>query len=90
MQPDLVMESTIFKFLDTDHDEADRAAGRKIGCPVLAIWGGGRAVGTDGTHQQWEAFGTNRVGHKACFDLGSARDIRERYYSCNQSEYPIA
>ena len=24
---------------DLAHDEADRAAGKKIGCPVLALWG---------------------------------------------------
>ncbi len=24
---------------DLEHDEADRAAGKKIGCPVLALWG---------------------------------------------------
>jgi haloacetate dehalogenase len=26
---------------DLAHDEADRAAGKKIGCPVLALWGSG-------------------------------------------------
>jgi haloacetate dehalogenase len=26
---------------DLDNDEADRAAGKKIGCPVLALWGSG-------------------------------------------------
>ncbi|MCG8694323.1 MAG: alpha/beta hydrolase, partial [Minwuiales bacterium] len=25
--------------VDMDHDRADRAAGRKIGCPVLLVWG---------------------------------------------------
>ena len=24
---------------DLEHDEADRAAAKKIGCPVLALWG---------------------------------------------------
>jgi haloacetate dehalogenase len=28
---------------DLAHDEADRAAGKKITCPMLAIWGGARA-----------------------------------------------
>lgn len=32
--------------IDRDLDEADRQAGRRIGCPTLAIWGGGRAIGT--------------------------------------------
>jgi len=26
-------------FVDRLHDEADRAAGKRIGCPVLALWG---------------------------------------------------
>ena len=26
--------------VDRDHDAADRAVGRRIGCPVLALWGG--------------------------------------------------
>jgi haloacetate dehalogenase len=25
--------------IDLDHDRADRAAGRRVGCPVLALWG---------------------------------------------------
>lgn len=24
--------------LDREHDEADRASGRRIGCPILALW----------------------------------------------------
>ena len=28
--------------VDLAHDEADRAAGRRIRCPVLALWGGQR------------------------------------------------
>ncbi|MBI4013501.1 MAG: alpha/beta hydrolase [Candidatus Rokubacteria bacterium] len=31
--------------LDVEHDRADRAAGRRIGCPVLVLWA---AQGTDG------------------------------------------
>lgn len=27
------------RYADLEHDEADRAAGKKIGCPVLALWG---------------------------------------------------
>jgi haloacetate dehalogenase len=29
---------------DLAHDEADRAAGTKITCPMLAIWGGARTI----------------------------------------------
>ena len=31
--------------LDVDHDTADRDAGRRIACPVLALWGEGRGRG---------------------------------------------
>jgi haloacetate dehalogenase len=33
---------------DLAHDEADRAAGNKIGCPVLALWGSGGLPGNAG------------------------------------------
>jgi haloacetate dehalogenase len=33
---------------DLAHDEADRAAGRKIACPVLALWGTGGLPGNAG------------------------------------------
>jgi haloacetate dehalogenase len=32
--------------LDVEHDEADRAAGRRIQCPVLALWSQAGAVGS--------------------------------------------
>ncbi|HUZ75553.1 MAG TPA: alpha/beta hydrolase [Stellaceae bacterium] len=35
--------------LDCDADRADREAGRRIACPVLALWGGGRTVGAAAT-----------------------------------------
>jgi haloacetate dehalogenase len=31
--------------LDCEHDRADRDAGRRIACPMLALWGGKRSVG---------------------------------------------
>ncbi|KQR40544.1 hypothetical protein ASF80_10750 [Microbacterium sp. Leaf159] len=31
--------------IDLDHDRADRAEGRRIGCPVLALWGAHSYVG---------------------------------------------
>jgi haloacetate dehalogenase len=30
--------------IDLDHDRSDRAAGRKLECPVLALWGGDGVV----------------------------------------------
>jgi haloacetate dehalogenase len=32
--------------LDRDHDAADREAGRRIGCPMLALWSGAGALGS--------------------------------------------
>ncbi|MDR6854489.1 hypothetical protein [Variovorax guangxiensis] len=32
--------------IDRAHDQADLAAGRRIGCPVLALWGAGGALDT--------------------------------------------
>lgn len=32
--------------IDREHDAADRAAGRRIGCPVLALWSGAGPLGT--------------------------------------------
>jgi haloacetate dehalogenase len=32
--------------LDREHERADRAAGRRIGCPVLALWSAGGALDT--------------------------------------------
>ena len=40
--------------VDFDLDDADRAAGRKIGCPMLALWGGrGRREGVVDVWQHW-------------------------------------
>ena len=36
---------------DLNHDEADRAAGKKIGCPVLALWGAQGRKPFFGSHQ---------------------------------------
>jgi haloacetate dehalogenase len=32
--------------LDRDHDRADRASGRRLGCPVLVLWSGPGALGS--------------------------------------------
>jgi haloacetate dehalogenase len=31
--------------IDLEHDRADRAAGRRVGCPLLVLWGARGAVG---------------------------------------------
>jgi haloacetate dehalogenase len=49
---------------DLAHDEADRAAGRKIACPVLAIWGtaGGVPAETDDPLATWREWASDVRG----------------------------
>jgi haloacetate dehalogenase len=49
---------------DLAHDEADRAAGRKISCPMLAIWGaaGGVPAETDDPIATWREWATDVRG----------------------------
>jgi haloacetate dehalogenase len=50
---------------DLDHDEADRAAGKKIGCPVLTLWGtqGLPANARLDTLACWRDWATDLRGH---------------------------
>jgi haloacetate dehalogenase len=42
---------------DYAHDAADRAAGRRIACPTLALWGDAGIPGeTDGPQEVWQAW----------------------------------
>jgi haloacetate dehalogenase len=49
---------------DLAHDEADRAAGKKITCPMLAIWGaaGGVPAETDDPLATWREWATDVRG----------------------------
>jgi haloacetate dehalogenase len=49
---------------DLAHDEADRAAGRKITCPTLAVWGvaGGVPAETDDPLATWREWATDVRG----------------------------
>jgi haloacetate dehalogenase len=49
---------------DLVHDEADRAAGNKITCPMLAIWGGAGGIPgeTDGPLAIWREWATDVRG----------------------------
>jgi haloacetate dehalogenase len=49
---------------DLEHDEADRAAGNKIGCPVLALWGKSGLTGNAGldTLACWRDWAANLRG----------------------------
>ena len=54
--------------LDREHDQADLAAGRRIGCPVLALWGAGGALDTwyareGGPLALWRAWSDDVQGH---------------------------
>jgi haloacetate dehalogenase len=45
------------RYADLEHDEADRAAGRKITCPMLALWGdGGIPSATAGPLATWREW----------------------------------
>jgi haloacetate dehalogenase len=50
--------------IDVAHDEADRAAGRKITCPLLVLWGarGGFARNLSPL-ETWKNWATNVSGH---------------------------
>jgi haloacetate dehalogenase len=54
--------------LDREHDEADRAGGRRIACPVLALWSARGALGNwyeneGGPIALWRAWGDDIRGH---------------------------
>jgi len=49
--------------VDVVHDEADRAAGRKIACPTLALWGGaGIAAGAATPLATWKSWASDVRG----------------------------
>ena len=55
--------------VDVAHDEADKAAGTKISCPTLALWGGaGIAAGAATPLHTWRAWCENVSG--AAIDSG--------------------
>jgi len=51
--------------VDVSHDEADRAAGRRIGCPVLVLWGarGALPVFYGDPLELWRAWADDVTGH---------------------------
>jgi haloacetate dehalogenase len=54
--------------LDREHDEADRKAGRRIGCPLLALWSGKGALSdwykeAGGPLAIWREWADNVRGH---------------------------
>jgi haloacetate dehalogenase len=54
--------------LDREHDEADRAAGRRIECPLLALWSGRGALSTwyldaSGPLTLWREYARDVQGH---------------------------
>jgi haloacetate dehalogenase len=60
---------------DLAHDEADRAAGKTIGCPLLAIWGaaGGIPAETEGPLATWKEW----AGDVRGFALDSGHYLAE-------------
>jgi haloacetate dehalogenase len=54
--------------LDREHDEADRAEGRRIACPVLALWSAYGGLGSwyaeeGGPIALWRAWSDNVQGY---------------------------
>jgi haloacetate dehalogenase len=54
--------------LDREHDKADRADGRRIACPLLALWSAGGALDTwyaeaGGPIALWQAWSDHARGH---------------------------
>jgi len=50
---------------DLTHDEADRGAGKRIACPLLAIWGaaGGIPAETEGPLATWKEWASDVRGY---------------------------
>jgi haloacetate dehalogenase len=54
--------------IDLEHDEQDMAAGRKIECPALILWGATGGVGRNHSPSPgeiWQRYAANIVGAKA-------------------------
>ncbi|MGH6728218.1 MAG: alpha/beta fold hydrolase [Pseudolabrys sp.] len=54
--------------IDLEHDAQDMAAGRKIACPVLLLWGATGGVGRNSKPSPgeiWQRYASNIVGAKA-------------------------
>jgi haloacetate dehalogenase len=54
--------------IDREHDRADRAAGRRIGCPVLVLWSGTGPLASwytadGGPLELWRELAPNVTGH---------------------------
>lgn len=54
--------------IDREHDQADRAAGRRITCPVLVLWSGAGPVGSwyaeqGGPLEVWRELAAQVTGH---------------------------
>ncbi|MEX2236951.1 MAG: alpha/beta hydrolase [Dehalococcoidia bacterium] len=50
--------------IDRVHDEVDREAGRKIGCPLLVLWGQREGAGSLFSHLDiWRRWASNVSGH---------------------------
>jgi haloacetate dehalogenase len=54
--------------IDREHDRADRAAGRRITCPVLALWSGAGPLGSwyvddGGPLEIWRELAADATGH---------------------------
>lgn len=73
--------------IDREHDEADRQAGRIIGCPTLVLWGADGAVDTwysadDGPLALWKTIAPKAIGEAVTgghfFPEESPKEIHEK------------
>lgn len=62
--------------IDLDHDRADRKAGRRITCPVLALWGADSFVGrTYDVLDVWSDYAESVQGHALSGDHYLAEEL---------------
>jgi haloacetate dehalogenase len=69
--------------LDREHDEADRAGGRRVACPLLALWSAGGPldswyVEAGGPLALWRAWGDEAQGHPSMPAISSRRKLPDR------------
>jgi len=66
--------------VDLAHDESDRAAGKRIGCPVLALWGKAGIPSEAGPLAVWREWATEVTGE--AIDSG--------HFVCEENPEPTA
>ena len=88
--------------IDREHDEADRAAGRRIACPLLALWSAQGALGVwymeeSGPIALWQGWSDDVQGHAVAAGHFFPEEIPEqtaealrRFFDTTASNRPAA